>query len=63
MQNQDRWLTPDELEKEYAFSKSWQSKARMKDKNISLPFYKLGSKFIRYKKSEIDNWIQEHKFQ
>jgi len=62
MQNQDRWLTPDELELTYGFSKSWQSKNRMISNKSKLPFYKLG-RFIRYKQSEIDAYIEEHKFQ
>lgn len=51
------WLTPDDLERKYEFSKSTQSKYRM---NKKIPFYKVG-KFIRYEKSEIDNWISEHR--
>lgn len=50
------WLTPNELEREYGFSKSTQSKYRM---NKKIPFYRVG-KFIKYEKSEIDNWISQH---
>lgn len=50
------WLTPDDLEREYGFSKSTQSKYRM---NKKIPFYRVG-KFIKYEKSEIDDWISGH---
>jgi predicted DNA-binding transcriptional regulator AlpA len=58
-----RWLTPSELEAEYGFSKSWQSKARMSSTNCSIPFVKIGGKFIRYDRLQIDKWLEQHKVQ
>ena len=56
-----RWLTPEDLEREYNFSKSWQAKARMMSNKIRLPYVKIGAKFIRYDRQEIDRWIEKHK--
>ncbi|MEA1916064.1 MAG: helix-turn-helix domain-containing protein [Campylobacterota bacterium] len=52
------WLTPKSLEDEYGFKEATISKYRITGK---IPFYKIGSKFIRYKRSEIDEWIEKHK--
>ena len=51
-----KWLTPDELEQEYGFSKSTQSKYRMWRK---IPFSKIG-KYIRYNREEIDKWLEDN---
>ena len=56
-----RWLTPDELELEYGFSKSAQAKMRMSASKCKIPFYKINSKYIRYDRLEIDQWIEKHK--
>lgn len=56
-----RWLTPDELEAEYGFSKSTQAKMRMSTNKQKIPFCKIGGKFIRYDKFEIDKWLELHK--
>lgn len=56
-----RWLTPDELEAEYGFSKSTQAKMRMNISKCQIPFYKINSKYIRYDRIEIDEWIKKHK--
>lgn len=56
---QKRWLNPSELETEYGFSKSWQSKARMLKSDSSLPFSKIG-KFVKYDRFAIDTWIEKH---
>lgn len=56
---QKRWLNPSELEAEYGFSKSWQSKARMLKNGSNLPFNKIG-KFVRYDRFAIDTWIEKH---
>jgi len=55
-----RWLSPDDLEKEYGFSKSTQSKMRMQSSNATLPFSKIGGKYIRYDRVAIDKWLEEH---
>lgn len=54
-----RWLNSSELEVEYGFSKSWQSKARMVGNGSSLPFVKVG-KFIKYDRFAIDTWLENH---
>lgn len=53
------WLTPADLEKEYAISQNNQKKLRMHRK---IPFYKIG-KYIRYKKSDIEAWFESHKIE
>jgi len=58
-----RWLSPDDLEKEYGFSKSTQSKMRMQSSNSTLPFSKVGGKYIRYDRVAIDKWLEAHKIQ
>ncbi len=55
-----RWLSPDDLEKEYGFSKSTQSKMRMQSSNSTIPFSKVGGKYIRYDRVAIDKWLEEH---
>ncbi|MBU9918150.1 MAG: hypothetical protein KTQ14_06595 [Fusobacteriaceae bacterium] len=59
--NKKRWLTPTELEEEYCFSKSVQAKMRMLSSKKKIPFSKIGSKFIRYDRIEIDKWLEIHK--
>lgn len=56
--NKNRWLTPEALEEEYDLKESTMSKYRMDER---IPFYKIGSKFIRYERAEIDEWIKKHK--
>lgn len=56
-----RWLTPNELEAEYGFSKSTQAKMRMSVSKCKIPFCKIGGKYIRYDKFEIDKWLELHK--
>jgi len=58
-----RWLTPNELELEYGFKKSTQAKMRMISNNSSLPFSKIGGKYIRYDRIEIDKWLESHQVQ
>jgi len=57
MKELHRWLTPDELFKEYGFSKSNQDKLRM---NRKIPFCKIG-RYIRYDRLEIDKWIESNR--
>lgn len=57
-----RWLSPSELEAEYGFSKSTQSKMRMRSSDSSLPYSKV-SKYIRYDRVAIDRWLEDHKIQ
>ena len=55
-----RWLSPDDLEIEYGFSKSTQSKMRMAINSSTIPFSKIGGKYIRYDRLLIDGWLEEH---
>jgi len=55
-----RWLNPSELEAEYGFSKSTQSKMRMQSSRSNIPFSKIG-KYIRYDRVAIDAWLEEHR--
>ena len=55
-----RWLSPDDLEEEYGFSKSTQSKMRMQSSSSTIPFSKVGGKYIRYDRVAIDKWLEEH---
>lgn len=58
-----RWLSPDDLEMEYGFSKSTQGKMRMIKNNSTIPFSKIGGKYIRYDRFAIDNWLENHQVQ
>lgn len=58
-----RWLSPDDLEVEYGFSKSTQSKMRMQRSNSTIPFSKVSGKYIRYDRVAIDRWLIEHQVQ
>lgn len=60
---QNRWLNPSQLEAEYGFSKSWQGKARMTSNPSSIPFSKIGGKYIRYDRQQIDKWLEDHQVQ
>jgi hypothetical protein len=54
-----RWLTPTDLQKEYGFGLSSQSKLRSAKK---IPFSKMG-RYIRYDRFEIDKWIENNKIE
>ena len=58
-----RWLNPDELAAEYGFSKSTQAKMRMASNRSTLPYSKIGGKFIRYDRMLIDSWLEKHNVQ
>lgn len=58
-----RWLSPSELETEYGFSKSAQGKMRMASNSSTIPFSKIGGKYIRYDRIEIDKWLEAHQVQ
>lgn len=57
-----RWLSPKELNNEFGFSESSQSKMRMASNSSTLPFSKVG-KYIRYDRNEIDKWLENHQVQ
>lgn len=60
---QKRWLSPSDLEAEFGFSQSSQAKMRMMSNSSTLPFSKIGAKYIRYDRIEIDKWLEEHQVQ
>jgi hypothetical protein len=57
-----RWLNPSELEAEYGFSKSSQSKMRMVSNSSKIPFSKIGN-FIKYDRIAIDKWLEANQVQ
>lgn len=58
-----RWLSPDNLQEEYGFSKSSQAKMRMSSNGSTIPFSKINGKYIRYDRFLIDQWLEEHQVQ
>lgn len=54
---QQRWLTPVDLENDYGIKQSTQAKYRMRKE---IPFSKIGGKFIRYDRQKINKWLEEH---
>jgi predicted DNA-binding transcriptional regulator AlpA len=58
-----RWLSPSNLEEEFGFSQSTQAKMRMASNSSTIPYSKIGGKFIRYDRIEIDRWLENHKVQ
>ena len=58
-----RWLSTDDLAVIYGISKSTQGKMRMASNKSTIPFVKLGSKYIRYDRIEIDKWLENHAVQ
>ena len=58
--NQKRWMSPEELALEYGFSKSTQAKMRMVNNSSTIPFSKIGGKYIRYDRVAIDKWLENH---
>lgn len=55
--NEKKYLTQDELEAEFLISKSTQSKYRMQKK---IPFIKIGGRYIRYSREQIEAWFDSH---
>jgi len=55
------WLKPIQMREIYGFSESWLSKQRMSSSSCTLPYHKVGGKFIFYSRQEVDQWIMEHK--
>ena len=54
---QKEWLTPSNLEEYYDISTSRQARLRIEQK---IPYHKIG-RYIRYKKADIDIWLDEAK--
>ncbi len=53
------WLTPEELQEEYGISIHAQNRMRIERR---IPYSKIG-KFVRYKRSEIEKWLEDHKIE
>ena len=53
------WLTPEELQEEYGISIHAQNRMRMERR---IPYSKIG-KFVRYKRSKIEKWLEDHKIE
>jgi len=51
------WLSPKELYQEYGISTSTQAKMRV---SKSIPFHKI-SKYVRYKRDDINLWFDKAK--
>lgn len=51
------WLTPSELESEFHISISTQAKMRMSG---IIPYHKIG-KYVRYKRTDINHWLDSAK--
>lgn len=62
-QYEKRWLSPDDLEQQYGFSKSSQAKMRMTSSTSTIPFSKINGKYIRYDRLLIDRWLEDHQVQ
>jgi hypothetical protein len=54
---QKEWLNPNEVFAEFGFSVSTLAKWRMTKKHLK--FSKIG-KYIKYKRSDIEHFLQEH---
>ena len=56
----DGWLSPSDLQEQYAISKPAQAILRLKKRQESdrfpLPFTKIGKRIL-YKREQIENWL------
>ena len=56
----DGWLSPSDLQEQYAISKPAQAILRLKKRQESdrfpLPFTKIGKRIL-YKRDQIENWL------
>lgn len=55
-------MTPADVAKEpsengYGIAEQTQAKMRM---NKKIPFSKIGNKFVRYDRVELDKWMEQH---
>ena len=58
-----RWLSPEDFAELFAISTSTQAKMRMASNRSTLPYSKIGGKFIRYDRLLIDKWLEDHQVQ
>lgn len=54
---QKQWLTPSEIAEEFGIATSTQAKYRAK---MIIPYHKIGG-YIRYKRNDIDKWLDSGK--
>lgn len=56
-----RWLTPSDMAKPqpigFEISESTQAKMRMQGR---IPYSKIGNKYIRYDRRELDKWLENN---
>ncbi len=52
-----RWLTIEDVEREYGFSNNTQKRMRRLKK---IPFSKVGKK-VRYDRLELDRWLEDNR--
>ena len=52
-----RWLTIEDVEREYGFSNNTQKRMRMLKQ---IPFSKVGKK-VRYDRLELDRWLEDNR--
>ena len=56
----DGWLSPSDLQEQYAISKPAQAilrlKTRQESDRFTLPFTKIGKRIL-YKREQIENWL------
>ncbi len=59
MVTEQRWLSPNDLEKDpdFLIPKQTQSKMRMQKR---IPYSKIGNKFIRYDRLELNKWLENN---
>ena len=52
------WMSPVDVNRDYGWSTSTLAKWRMN--RVNLKFYKVSSKYIRYKRSDIIEFLEQH---
>lgn len=55
---QNKIITPKQFAIDYGIAESTQAKLRMKGE---IPFSKIGNKFVRYNRDDIEAWFEAHK--
>jgi len=55
---QNKIITPKQFAIDYGIAESTQAKLRMRGE---IPFSKIGNKFVRYNRDDIEAWFENHK--
>ncbi len=55
---QSKIITPKQFAIDYGIAESTQAKLRMRGE---IPFSKIGNKFVRYNRDDIEAWFEAHK--